>query len=291
MKRTKPQIVPGSLIQTHQSGSPFPPADRVEIPEICSKWLTTLNNWAKIYQEFEAEPLQRFRPENESRSFAVSCFKNELALLRPDWEARIAASFEDPKLARTYYVRIHEWAAARLRFYIYLSLKECPAQKFENKEIASASFAGLLLSERVRDSDNILLKTFLRESKNCSPKAYQAFVRWAEKPRPAGWKYPLLDAWLMSIWPIVQCGNWNYRGVWLVANRKFDSPELRPFETADRMSTHCKSVLGLRVRNTKAGRPRDEGNKDEASLPFMAELALQIPAELPDDSLFREMGK
>jgi hypothetical protein len=244
-------------------------------PDIRALWLGTFIEWQRVLQSLITEPKKALTAELDIKAFAAYWFSEEAKLLRTD----LASTATNEPLAERCYIRLMEWAQARAKWHLLYTLKECPDQADENKEIGAAAFAGLLASDKDSAADQRVTQ-FLEQAHNGSDAAHQAFKRWVHEPRPERWKYSLLDSWLICIWPLVESQRWSYRDVWLVAQKKFNDD--CPMETADRMGSHCKLVLKLQTQNHKAGRPRNDDN----SFPPLADLALQIPAELPDNSLF-----
>ena len=196
----------------------------------------------------------------------------------------LVASLKDEEASRLAYRRMLEWKSARLRWHIFYGNKLCPDQTNPDQKVRRASFAGYLCSERQRQEDNPFVQDFLTELKTASRHVHRSFTKWMHDPKPARWKYPLLDSWLLCIWPIVEQYRWRYADVLNTARKKFDDTCSMPFNSLERMRYHCKSDLQLRVKKGRVPR------KKSAPTPFSA-LAVAIPAELPPDSPFPKKRK
>jgi hypothetical protein len=249
--------------------------------DIRIRWATAIEQATSIIERMRKSPRKKFQIGENVRAFAGKWVLKELIALGIDWKTTLC----DEYLASQYYVRFCEWAMARSSWHIYLLEKECPDCIHPDAQIASASFAGFLISEPVRDCSNPNFQKLLLDADKLCPAAYRAFTKWVNSPKLAGWKHPLLDSWLICIWPIVESQGWQYRDIWKVANQKFDTPDGTPFEKAAQMQHHCKYILKLRIKTPRAGRQK------EAALPKLAKLALEMPAVFPGNSPFRQISK
>ncbi len=183
--------------------------------------------------------------------------------------------------------QLEEYKNARLRWGIQILKKECPATDHPDSEMSEAAFAGLMMRHRFNDCD--ALKEWWSK-KAVSPNALNLFNRTVGDPKPAVWKNPALDSWLILVWPLVQSSAWNYATVQCLASIKF--PELddaKPLATAEDMSAHCRKTLGLRIKNPKGGRPAND-YFDYDNLTPIQRCALELDASLPDNISFNKPG-
>jgi hypothetical protein len=249
--------------------------------DIRIRWATAIEQATSIIERMRKSPRKNFQIDENVRAFAGKWVLKELIAKGIDWKTTLWNKSQASKC----YIRFCEWAIARICWHIYLLEKECPDCIHPDEQIASASFAGFLISEPVRDCSNPSSQKLLRDANKLCPAVYRAFTKWVHSPKPAAWKHPLLDSWLICIWPIVESQKWQYRDIWKVANQKFNTPDGTPFEKAEQMQHHCKFVLKLRIKNSRAGRQK------EAALPRLANLALEMPAVFPGNSPFHKIGK
>jgi hypothetical protein len=174
-----------------------------------------------------------------------------------------------------------DWMLARLKSFATLLEKENPRGSGQNKEISDAIFAAHLAKRG--DLQNPALKDF--DLEKLSEAARKNYDDELSKPTKARWNNPQLDMWLIYIWPLVTAYNWTYRDVWMIAARHPQLEELLRLETVGSFAAHCK-FLELRLNpkgSQKTGRVKSDA---ESSLPYMANLALQCRADLPENSLF-----
>jgi hypothetical protein len=177
--------------------------------------------------------------------------------------------------------RFYEWLIARMKAYRLLLHKENPEGGHPDKEIDDAIFAAHLA--RRGELQHPFFNQF--DLGKLSKAAKKNYGRVVSKPTQARWNCPQLDMWLVSIWPLVTAYNWTYRDVWMITARHRQLEELLRLEKVESFATHCK-FLELRLNpkgSKKTGRVKADA---ESSLPHMANLAIQLPADLPDNSLF-----
>ena len=183
--------------------------------------------------------------------------------------------------ARRCKIRFYDWVIARMGAFLLLIQKESPEGDHPDKEINGAIFAANLAKRR--ELQHPFFNQF--DLGKLSKAAKKNYDRVLSKPTQARWNYPQLDMWLVSIWPLVTAYNWTYRDVWMIAARHRQLEELLRLETVESFAAHCKFIkLRLNPKGSqKTGRVKGDA---ESSLPYMANLALQCRADLPENSLF-----
>ena len=250
--------------------------------EVAKEFLTMynrgLNSWASIdLRENKNEPPPVRSIEDIGYSYAAMMLTHEIK--ERGWSLEQCLATEDG--ARGCKIRFMDWMLARLRSFATLLEKENPRGSGQDKEISDAIFAAHLAKRG--DLQNPALKDF--DLGKLSEAARKNYDDELSKPTKARWNNPQLDMWLICIWPLVTAYNWTYRDVWMIAARHPQLEELLRLETVGSFAAHCK-FLELRLNqkgSQKTGRVKSDA---ESSLPYMANLALQLPADLPENSLF-----
>jgi hypothetical protein len=223
---------------------------------------------------------------DDSCAFALGATMRECS-------ARGMALLDGLRSARTLdlvWRRLHEYKIARIKWHLLLLQKECPGAAHPDKEIGRASFVGYMLSERKRQSENKAVSAWLKDAHDASPAAYRAFQRWLAQPTPARWTFPLLDSWLTLVWPLVEEEGWNFQTLHCISSLKFDEDEAPALNTAKTLGKHCKTMLGLRIKAPRPGRPVNSRFDYNHPSP-LHRAALAIDPSLPPDSPYAEMGK
>jgi|ERR1017187_8133311 hypothetical protein len=255
---------------------------KISESEVAKDFLTMFNKgldiWASIdLRENKNEPPPAREIYDLCLCFAARMMFHEIEERGYTYEQCLAT--EDG--ARQCVIRFYEWMLARARGFRLLLLKENPEGEHPDKEINDAIFAAHLAKRG--ELQHPFFNQF--DLEKLSKAAKNNFDRVLSKPTQARWNYPQLDMWLVSIWPLVTAYNWTYRDVWMIAARHPQLEELLRLETVASFARHCK-FLELRLSpkgSQKTGRVKGDA---ESSLPYMANLALQCRADLPENSLF-----
>jgi hypothetical protein len=243
-------------------------------------FLTTVVEWGATAEPILNNPHAMIDVLSDTKTFALFWFSQEMRARNVD----LSAMTTNEEQAQQLFFRLCTWTRYRALMHHFLLLKECPKAASENPVVASAAFASLLFHQ---DPGNPRLAEFLQR---CSKDTglHETFLHESRMKQSAQWKFPILSAWLFSVWPIVEGYGWSNREVWITAGKKFEENDnWRPLGTADAMADLCKS-LGLHAPGNKAGAPSHHDDTEEDPLPEMGELALRIPAEIPDNSAFHE---
>jgi hypothetical protein len=180
----------------------------------------------------------------DSKAFAFYWTLKEAMALGKD--PRRAAS-DDPALAAELSLRQLQWGAARLEWHLLFMRKRCPAAFDETVTPGEqrAAELGIILgdkSERTTDR----LKAFIERRCELSEREHRIFLQTALNNKPADWRHPELDTWLMLAWPIVDRFKWEYRDVLNAVHKKFPGQRGYPFDSVPSLTKHC-SGLGLRT--------------------------------------------
>lgn len=184
----------------------------------------------------------------------------------------------NPALAAELYLRLQQWRKAFLEWYVFLMKKECRAvfDETATQREREAAELGLRLGDKTEAATDRLID-FIKRRNELSEHEWRVFTRTAHENKPADWRNPELDTWLMLMWPIVERFRWTYRDVLKAARRKFPGHRRYPLGMLDKdhpeIGQHCREVLGLRT----AGRARRQHRHGEAPL---FELALEISTEV-----------
>lgn len=250
--------------------------------EVAKEFLTMfqkgLDIWASIHlRKNKNEPPPPRSIDDLCQCFAATMLAREIKGRGYTIEQCLAT--EDG--ARRCKIRFCDWVIARMSAYLLLLQKENPEGGHPDKEINDAIFAAHLAKRG--ELQHPFFNQF--DLEKLSKAAKKNFDRVLSKPTQARWNYPQLDVWLVSIWPLVTAYNWTYRDVWMIAARHPQLEELLRLEKVESFATHCK-LLELRLNpkgSQKTGRVKGDA---ESSLPYMANLALQCRADLPENSLF-----
>jgi hypothetical protein len=230
------------------------------------------SEWAAVAQPILARSVVEIDAFTDTQTFALFWFLQEMKERNTD----IRACMDNEEQSAQLYIRLLEWAKYRLMMHAFIVMKECPKAAVENRSVSSAAFAAMLVKT---NPSNPKLTKFLADCES-DHQLHINFIRELGRTQRSPWKYPLIDTWLFSIWPIVIGYNWSNRDVWMAATSKFtEITNARPLDTADGMAEECERI-GLKAPGSTRGRP---GRDTESKLPQMAGLALRIPAELPDD--------
>jgi hypothetical protein len=234
-------------------------------------------------------------------SFAVHTVRHEL-------EAR-GKSIEDAgdtlEVAALVVSRLIEYKKAYLRWHRLFLKKECPEVDHPDSEMRDAAFAGFLLrngeldhpaatkwlnritqeEKSIRNVPHLWSKSDKSKAENLA----RCLRRAQSGQQKAKWKHPALDAWLLLIWPLVEAENWNYTVVHYLADKKFPDFYGKPMNGAAQMGDHCKKTLGLKIKNPKGGRPKN--NQFDLCNPSpLHSFAIQIGDSFPDFSSFPKSG-
>ncbi len=238
------------------------------------KRFAVLFAWSKaVFELSQTQKTAQFSVFVAAAAFANFCIGREMLALKTTPKRILKSKTE----AQRWTCRFFQWLGARVRFYDYYSQKLCPEQSHER--IGDAAFWGFVASHRDAVSDDDVLN-FIKSLSTRSDAEFEIFKKQMAKPVKERWRYPELDCWLFSIWPLVTEYKWTFRDAWLVAQRKFETnDDWKVMKTADAFGDHCKRALGLRLHNAPdGGRPENEDHLSEATLPAFAELALRIPS-------------
>ena len=255
---------------------------KISESEVAKEFLTMFQRGLDIWASIDLRENKNESPPPRSIDYLCQCFA--ATMLAHEIKERgftIEQCLATEAAARRCNIRFCEWVIARMSAYLLLLQKENPEENHPDKEIASAIFAAHLAKH------GQLQHPFFSEFdlEKLSNVARKNFDRVLSKPAQARWNYPQLDMWLVSIWPLVTAYNWTYRDVWMIAARHPQIEDLLRLEKAESFAAHCK-FLELRLNpkgSQKTGRVKSDA---ESSLPYMADLALQCRADLPENSLF-----
>lgn len=251
-------------------------------PDVREKWRICFAVFQRLFAESQERRGVTLSAEQDILAFAGFATGRELQASGENLQKTV----KSVKQSKFWLGRLFTWMAARARMHELLARKICPGQYDPTADIAQASWAGFLASNR-ETANEVDVIEFLASARNQRPQAFEAFRKAVANPQKAAWSRPELDCWLVCIWPAVVAGNWRFRDVWALALRRFEDSEGGPFESAQTMRKHCL-LLGLEAPNRKAGRP---GADAEFSPPNGAEIALAITAELPPNMRFWKIGK
>jgi len=217
----------------------------------------------------------------ESKAFAFFWAHREALALGKD--AALAWS-DEPNLAAELSLRLMQWRAARLKWWLLLMRKENPAAFDETATQRSRDAAelGVLLGDKSEKTTE-RLTDFIKWRSELSEREHRIFLETAIDSKSAKWVHPELDTWLMLMWPIVERFKWTYREVLDAARKKFPGRRGYPFDALDEnhpeIAKQCRG-LGLRT----ASRARRQHAQDKAPL---LELTLEISTEA---DLLRRLG-
>jgi len=236
----------------------------------------------------------------EAESFAVDAVTREL-VARGNSIENIGS---DPELALLVVHRLIEYKKAWLRRHILFLKKECPDVEHPDSEMRDAAFAGFLLAKGEHDNPEAIrwlnkitqlensvrsVPHFFSDQKKREIKNLSNCFRSAlSGQNKAKWKQPALDAWLLLIWPLVKAEKWNYATVYYLAEIKFPGFNGKPMRSADAMSRHCKLTLGLRINESKGGRPKNSGFGLGLKLSLLHRFAMTIGDSFPNFSSFQK---
>jgi len=207
-----------------------------------------------------------------AKHFAVQTVKRELKARGIDFNDAI----KDHSQVLHVVLQLFGYTQAILRRTIYFLKKECPDVAHQDSGISEAATVGLML--RNIQIDDPAVRAY-QEKENISKAAKLAFDKAISRKSPARWKYPKLDLWLILVWPLVEIEKWNYATVHHLASQK--SFEGIPMNSAAALSAHCKLTLGLKIRNEKAGRPKNNTFNLEDLHP-LHKFAIEIDSGIPE---------
>ena len=166
----------------------------------------------------------------------------------------------DPVLAAELFLRLQQWRKAFLEWYVFSMKKECPAMFDETatQRAREAAELGLRLGDKTeRPTDRLI--DFIKRRNELSEHEYRVFLGSALKNKPADWRHPELDTFLMLTWPIVERFKWTYRDVLEAARDKFPGQRSYPLDSTDSLKKQC-SGLGLHSANKpRTARPHPKG--------------------------------
>ena len=235
----------------------------------------------------------------EAESFALDTITCEL-IARGN---SIENSGNDPLLALLVVHRLIEYKKAYIRRHILFLKKECPDADHQDNEMRDAAFAGFLLAkgksdapeaikwlEKITGEEQSLRSVphmWSRDRKARAENLARCFRRALSGKGKAKWKQPALDSWLLLIWPLVEAEKWNYATVHYLAAMKFPDFDGKPMRSAKAMRDHCKLSLGLKIKNTKGGRPKNDQFDLENPSP-LHRFAMTIGDSFPDFSSFQK---
>jgi len=203
------------------------------------------------------------------------------------WRKPLREWFENPQEGHEFWLRrFVQWRAAAGSSFKYYMGKRCRDVEHPDPVIAKAAFAGAV--ENLSGIPEVLLLDILRHIGAGGRRAKSAYHKNAGDPKTATCKCLELDTWLLEIWPLVTHYDWTYHDVWMVANRKFNTPEESPFEKSAQMRDRCKDALGLRLSEMarrSSGRPPEPRESHVVTLPSLHALASGIVSigEAPGD--------
>jgi hypothetical protein len=192
------------------------------------------------------------------------------------------APVSDPDLAHELYRRMLQWRLARIDWHLFVNRKVCPAafDEQQTKRWRDAAQFGLILGDHSHEVTDQLVH-FIKQRGDLSQREYRMFLKTALENKPADWRHPELDTYLMLAWPIVSRFNWTYGDVLDALQKKFPGQKGYPFDATHNLIKHCAG-LGLRTANKpRTARPHPKGKAP------LLQLALEISTEA---WLLRQLG-
>jgi hypothetical protein len=206
----------------------------------------------------------------DSKAFAFVWTAKEARALGKD-----PAALSDPDLATELSLRLMQWREARLKWHELLMRKECPAA-FDGptQRARDAAELGVRLGDKTETTTDRLID-FIKRRNELSEHEWGVFTETAHANKPADWRHPELDTFLMLAWPIVSRFKWRYADVLDAIQRKFPGRRDYPFDSVPSLTKHC-SGLGLRT-----ARPHPKGKAP------LLELVQDISTEA---DLLRRLG-
>jgi hypothetical protein len=214
----------------------------------------------------------------ESKAFSFYWTVKEAGALGND--PKLALS--DPVLAAELFLRLMQWRAARLEWWLLLMRKENPAAFDDQATQRSRDAAelGARLGDKTEKTTDRLID-FIKRRNELSEHEWGTFTKTAFQNKPADWRHPELDTFLMLMWPIVSRFNWTYRDVLEAVQRKFRGQHGYPFDSTTQLIKQCRG-LGLRTGNKpRTARPHPKGKAP------LLELVQEISIEA---DLLRRLG-
>jgi hypothetical protein len=162
----------------------------------------------------------------------------------------------DPVLAAELYLRLQQWRKAFLEWYLLVMRKENPAAFDETatqRSREAAELGAILGDKSERTTERLIV--FIERRNELSEREHRAFLKTALDNKPADWRHPELDTFLMLIWPIVERFKWTYRDMLGAVHKKFPGQCNYPLDSTNRLGKHC-SGLGLHSANKpRSARP------------------------------------
>jgi hypothetical protein len=239
----------------------------------CQKWAAACFDYMQAYWHIFKDGAQWDAVEG-SKAFAFIWTHKEANALGKDPQRAMTS---DPVLAAELHLRLLQWRKTFLEWYVFLMRKECPGvfDETTTQRAREAAEMGLHLGDRTQAVTDRLIDLIKRRNE-LSEREFRVFKKALDN-KPADWRHPELDTWLMLIWPIVERFNWTYRNVLEAARKKFPDHRGYPLGMLDNdhpaIGQHCRDVLGVRTVN----RSRRQHRQGEAPL---LGSALQISTEV-----------
>jgi hypothetical protein len=240
----------------------------------CQRYVAELVWFAEAYERIFKDRA-RWGAIEGSKAFAFIWTVKEANALGKNPQRAMTG---DPVLAAELFLRLRRWRRAFLEWYVFLMKKECPAMFDETatQRAREAAELGLRLGDKTERRTDRLIE-FIKRTNELSEHEHRVFLKTALNNKPADWRHPELDTWLMLMWPVVERFKWTYRDVLEAALQKFPEHRGYPLGMLDRdhpeIGQHCRDVLGLRT----AGKARRQHRHGEAPL---LGLALEIETQV-----------
>jgi hypothetical protein len=186
----------------------------------CEKFAAESLDYFLAYQR--AQEGARCDTAVESKAFAFFWTAREAGALGKN---PVLAVSDDPLLAAELSLRQLQWQAARLEWHLFWMRKQNPVafDATQTQRARDAAYLGSLLGDP-HELTNERLIEFIKRRSELSEHEWRVFdeaFRKARTVKPADWRHPELDTWLMCMRPIVARFNWTYQDVLDAAQKKF----------------------------------------------------------------------
>jgi hypothetical protein len=192
-----------------------------------------------------------------SKAFALIWTVKEANALGKD---TALASSDDPALAAELSLRLKQWQKAFLEWNLLVMRKENPAAFDETatQRARDAAELGVRLGDKTEKTTDRLIE-FIKRRSELSEREHCVFLETAFDNKPADWRHPELDTFLMLMWPIVERFKWTYLDVLEAVQKKFSGQRGYPFDATYNLKKHCGG-LGLHTANApRTARPHPRG--------------------------------
>ena len=121
-----------------------------------------------------------------------------------------------------------------------------------------AAELGVRLGDKAEKTTDRLID-FIKRRNELSEREYRVFLGTALNNKPADWRHPELDTFLMLTWPIVERFKWTYRDVLDAVQKKFPEQRGYPLDSTDSLKKHCKGLRLHSANKPRTARPHPKG--------------------------------